>query len=83
MALVKTAVAKSLEDFLLGLQDQDTITNEDKVKIKKYASGFSDWVIETIKSATIIVPAGVPVSTAGTAVAQTGATTAPGNATIN
>lgn len=83
MALVETVIAGSLYDFLVGLQDPDTVTEADKAKIKAYADGFTDWIVTTIKSATIVVPSGVPVATAGSAVAQTGATTGPGNATIN
>lgn len=83
MALVNLTISKSLYDFLVSLQDPDTITNEDKDKIKKYADGFTSWVVDTIKSADIVVPAGVPVSTAGSPTAQTGATTGPGNAVVS
>jgi hypothetical protein len=44
---------------------------------------FCDAIDAYIKSATITVAAGIPVSTAGTALAQTGATTAPATATIS
>ena len=83
MALVKTKISKSLEDFLISLQDSKTLTKEDKAKIKKYADGFSDWLIESVKSATITVNSGIPVLTAGGPAAQTGATTAPGTTTIS
>ena len=39
-------------------------------------------IIEEVKKATITVAAGIPVSTTGSAAAQTGATTATGSATI-
>ena len=42
-----------------------------------------DAIDEYIKGASITVAAGIPVSTAGSAAAQTGATTAPGTGTIS
>jgi len=81
MALVNEIVLEQLEDFLLSLQDNPT--DETKQKIRTYASGFTDFLVTTIKSATIVVAAGIPVATAGTALAQTGVTTAPATASIN
>lgn len=42
-----------------------------------------DAIDEYIKGATVTVAAGIPVSTAGSAAAQTGATTSPGTGTIS
>lgn len=40
------------------------------------------FIAHVTANATLIVAAGIPVATAGSAVAQTGATTAPGTGTI-
>ena len=42
-----------------------------------------DAIDEYIKGATVTVAAGIPVSTAGSAAAQTGATTSVGTGTIS
>jgi len=42
-----------------------------------------DAIDEYIKGATVTVAAGIPVSTAGSAAAQTGTTTSPGTGTIS
>jgi hypothetical protein len=47
------------------------------------AQAVSDQVDVYIKTATVTVALGIPVATAGTAVAQTGATTAPGVGVIS
>lgn len=39
-------------------------------------------VAHVVANAVVTIPAGVPVATAGTAAAQTGATTAPGIGTV-
>lgn len=49
----------------------------------KVAEAIANRVDAYIKTATVTVSPGIPVSTAGTAVAQTGATTGPGTATIS
>lgn len=81
MALVNKVVSKSLQDFLLSLHEDPD--DETKAKIKAYADGFSSWVIDTIKSATVTVAPGIAVSTTGTAVAQTGSTTGSGQGSIS
>lgn len=48
-----------------------------------YAGKLADLIEAFIKSATVTVAAGIPVSTTGTAAAQTGSTTATGTGTIN
>ena len=83
MALVNTVISKSLFDFLISIQDPKTITDADKDRIKAYADGLTDWMVETIKSADVIVPIGVPVATTGSPSAQTGATTGVGKADIS
>lgn len=46
-------------------------------------SKMADAIEKYVKSGTVTVAAGIPVSTAGSAAAQTGATTAPGTGSIS
>lgn len=46
-------------------------------------SKMADAIEKYVKSGTVTVAAGIPVSTAGSAAAQTGATTATGTGTIS
>lgn len=48
-----------------------------------FNAAFAKCISDFIKTATVTTPLGVPVSTAGTATAQTGATTAAGVGTIS
>ena len=47
------------------------------------AGSIADAIDTYVKGATVTVPAGIPVSTAGTAAAQTGATTGPGTGNLS
>ena len=49
----------------------------------KVAEAIANRVDAYIKTATITVNPGIPVATAGSPAAQTGATTGPGTATIS
>lgn len=73
-------VKVQLEEFLLSMQDNPT--EETKSKISKFSSGLTKWLVDTIKSSTVIVDPGIPVTTAGTPTAQSGATTAPGSGSL-
>lgn len=77
MPLVKATLKANLETRIKGVD----LANEDVPA--KIAEILADEIDTYIKSATVTVAAGIPVSTAGTAAAQTGATTALGTATIN
>lgn len=78
MALVKEILK---QDIKTGLEK---IKADDGVDIPgKMAEVISEAVDKYIKTATVTVSAGIPVSTAGTAAAQTGATTGPGTGTLN
>lgn len=81
MAMIKADAQKRLEDFLLSMQDNPD--EETKKKIKDFAGGFTDWLVDTVKTATITVDPGIPVATAGSPSAQTGSTTSPGTGSIN
>lgn len=54
----------------------------EQVSDTEFAERLSTIIDRYIKSATITVPAGITVSTTGSAAAQTGATTATAIATI-
>jgi len=50
---------------------------------QRMAAAIGNAIDAFVKSGTVTVEAGIPVSTAGSATAQTGATTATGTGTIN
>lgn len=85
MALVKASFKSELEkafksafkEIRDGMKESDGSDDVIASLADKLAKAVSDATDTYIKSATITVPAGIPVSTAGSAVAQTGATTAP------
>jgi hypothetical protein len=77
MALNKIGLKQSIKDLLTQMEHK----NEDSKDF--FAGKLADAIDVYVKSATIIIAAGVPVATTGTAVAQTGVTTAPATATIN
>ena len=58
-------------------------SGDPNASIDYFAEQLSLIIVNAIKAGTVTVPAGIPVATAGTAVAQTGATTAPGIGTIS
>ena len=76
MPLNKPKLENSIQILL-----QDMMTKESD-SIQEFAQRLANSIDEFIRSASVVVPAGIPVSTAGTAVAQTGATTAPITASI-
>ncbi len=61
---------------------QKETDDADKV-LEMLASGLADAIEKFVKNATVTVAAGIPVATAGTAAAQTGATTATGTGQIS
>lgn len=77
MALNKAALKAALE------ADIKAVDLEHADVPAKIAELLADRIDAYIKSATVTVAAGIAVSTAGSAAAQTGATTAPGTATIS
>lgn len=55
----------------------------DDTPLTAYCDKIASVVLaHLIANATLIVAAGIPVATTGTAAAQTGATTAPGTGTV-
>lgn len=70
MPLNKTALAQSILKLMTDARKETEIDDS------KFANGLSDAIDAFVKTGE--VQAGIPVSTAGSATAQTGATTGPG-----
>lgn len=70
MPLNKTALAQSI------LKLMTDVRKETEIDDSKFANGLTDAIDAFVKTGE--VQAGIPVSTAGSATAQTGATTGPG-----
>jgi hypothetical protein len=83
MALVKATLKAAIVSALNVNMTSVTPTADQTKQVNDLAGAISDAVDAYIKSATITVPMGIPVSTAGSPSAQTGATTAPATATIS
>lgn len=66
-----------------GIQSLAQNTADNEGSYADFADGLASLIETFVKSGTVTVPAGVAVSTTGTAAAQTGATTAPGIGTIS
>lgn len=80
MALNKPALKSAIE---AAFNAEKTSTDDPADSINRIAIAIADAVDVYIKGATITVPSGIPVATAGSAAAQTGATTAPATAIIS
>lgn len=70
MPLNKTALAQSILKLMTDARKETEIDDS------KFANGLADAIDAFVKTGE--VQAGIPVSTTGTAEAQTGATTGPG-----
>lgn len=78
MAMSNVALGKAIADLII---DKNAPADM-KAKITSQWTNIAGAIIDEIKKATITVAAGIPVSTAGSSTAQTGATTSTGTATI-
>jgi hypothetical protein len=76
MALVQA----TLKQNLITLFNQ---MKQSEMSEEQYADNLSAIITNYIKTATVTVSAGIPVATAGSAAAQTGATTAPGTGSLS
>lgn len=74
--LVKPTLQKQILDLLSDMRTRTEISDAE------FAGSLADIIDTYIKSATITIAAGIPVSTTGGPAAQTGTTTAPAVATI-
>lgn len=70
MPLNKTALAQSILKLMTDARKETEIDDS------KFANGLADAIDAFVKTGE--VQAGIPVSTAGSATVQTGATTGPG-----
>lgn len=70
MPLNKTALAQSILKLMTDARKETEIDDS------KFANGLADAIDAFVKTGE--VQAGIPVSTTGSATAQTGATTGPG-----
>ena len=77
MALNKQALKQGIIDL-----QQDMLTKTDN-SIEEYAERLASLIDAFVKSGEVTVKAGISVSTAGTATAQTGSTTSVGTVTIS
>ena len=83
MALNKSALIVALKAIFDGVSPEASgITDPEELR-QKVANEMADAIETFVKSGTVTVAAGISVSTAGTALAQTGATTGTGNGTIS
>ena len=78
MAMSNVALGKAIADLII---DKNAPADM-KAKITSQWTNIAGAIIDEIKKATITVAAGIPVSTAGSPTAQSGATTSTGTATI-
>lgn len=70
MALNKAGLASDILDLMTQMRKETEIDDS------KFANALADVIDKFVKTGE--VPAGIAVSTTGSATAQTGATTAPG-----
>lgn len=88
MPIATEALRASLTQGIKNALDQpiDETSNSDEVKqrfAQNIANAIADGVDAWIKTATVTVQAGIPVSTSGSPTAQTGVTTGQGTGTIS
>lgn len=83
MALNKATLKTTIKTGLAGIANQMAAGTFTGSAADQIADIFADALDTYIKTATVTVSAGIPVSTTGTAAAQTGATTATGTGTLS
>lgn len=88
MALATEALKLALKADILEILNTPITEKSSDAEVKnnfatKLANAIGDRLDAWIKTGTVTVPAGIPVSTAGSPTAQTGATTGPGTGTIS
>lgn len=87
MALATAALKAALKTDILDILNTPITEQSSDAEVKnnfatKLADAIGDRLDTWIKTGTVTVQPGIPVSTAGSPVAQTGATTGPGTGTI-
>ena len=76
MALNKQVLKAGIIDL-----QKDMLTKTD-ASMEEYAERLATLIDTFVRGGEVTIPVGIPVSTAGTAVAQKGATTAPAKGAI-
>lgn len=76
MPLNKAALKAGIQSLAKNIADNEG-------SYADFADGLANLIDTFVKTGTVTVAAGIAVSTAGSAAAQTGATTAPGTGTIS
>lgn len=79
MALNTTALKQAIKSLLNDMTTED----DSATGMDTFADRLSSAIETFVKSGTVTVASGIPVSTAGSATAQTGATTGAGTGTIS
>ncbi len=83
MALNKATLAQQLKTIFDGVSPEaGGESDPDKLRLK-VANEMADAIDAFIKTGTVTVAKDIPVSTTGTAAAQTGKTTTTGTGTIS
>ena len=82
MALDKPNLISALIDVFTN-QYKGDMSPEQQQEVQDLSNALSDAIETYVKTGTVTVAAGIPVSTTGTAAAQTGATTSTGTGTIS
>ncbi len=88
MALATEVLKLALKEDILEILNTPITEKSSDAEVKnnfatKLANAIGDRLDTWIKTGTVTVSPGIPVSTAGSPVAQTGATTGPGTGTIS
>jgi hypothetical protein len=88
MALATKVLEETLKAKILETLNKPIKETMSDAEVKQRFAGdiakaIADGVDTWIKTGTVTVSPGIPVSTSGTPVAQTGATTGPGTGTIS
>ena len=87
MALATEVLKSALKSDILDILNTPISEKSSDAEVKnnfatKLANAIGDRLDTWIKTGTVTVSPGIPVSTAGSPTAQTGATTGPGTGTI-
>lgn len=87
MALATEALKAALKVDILDILNTPITEKSNDAEVKnnfaiKLSNAIGDRLDAWIKTGTVTVQPGIPVATAGSPVAQTGATTGPGTGTI-
>lgn len=83
MALDKTGLKNALKSIFDGVSPDATGEIDPAILREKVAEEMADAIDTFVKTASVTVAQGIPVSTTGSATAQTGQTTATGTGTIS